>query len=423
MLLAMFTRLTLCRAWMVIGISLRSAIALGLHLRNDDPSIFGVTKETMKRTWWTLKSVESVLCVMLGRPSVIASNECTVPLPRLPLPDSLRMNSATLLQGTDGHIAEDAAHVEGNVRNDLLTSWRASVEITIILEKTMAGLYSPQVSHTPWKEMQKKMVALSEELEERLATAISSRRDSVQSSQGYHMQGKASLLLALQYQSARLLIYHPCISQLVHRAGEGSGGLDDFDREATKNCLGAAHAMVDLFPDRPDLAFIYQTSPWWSVVHYIMQALAVFLLEILSRPVDPTQTDRKPQASISKLLRWLKHMGVSNETARRVYNITTRIIVTGASRLRIDIADILDQGERGYTYPFVVNDWVASEAVAPSGSVDAVSEPAAGFGGQFPGVQWAPDGVELFEGFVQDAYTLGDGGEGYSIFEGPGLGG
>lgn len=50
------------RSWVMIGIAIRFALSLGLHLRNEDPSIEDSKKETLVRTWYVYSNVSYRFC-------------------------------------------------------------------------------------------------------------------------------------------------------------------------------------------------------------------------------------------------------------------------------------------------------------------------------------------------------------------------
>ncbi|KAK7177770.1 hypothetical protein PSPO01_16178, partial [Paraphaeosphaeria sporulosa] len=59
------------RAWVVAGLALRFAIALGLHVRIEDPSASRAKREALVRVWWSLYYLERQLTIITGRPKDI----------------------------------------------------------------------------------------------------------------------------------------------------------------------------------------------------------------------------------------------------------------------------------------------------------------------------------------------------------------
>lgn len=69
------------RSWRICGISVRSAVTMGLNLRNESNSIGHISKETRYRVWWSLYTLDTSLCAMTGRPPSSNVEFCTTPLP------------------------------------------------------------------------------------------------------------------------------------------------------------------------------------------------------------------------------------------------------------------------------------------------------------------------------------------------------
>ncbi|CAI7599005.1 unnamed protein product [Penicillium viridicatum] len=69
------------RAWRKCGIAIQSAVAMGIHLRSESPSITHVSKETRYRLWWALYVLDILLCVITGRMPRMQPEHCTTPLP------------------------------------------------------------------------------------------------------------------------------------------------------------------------------------------------------------------------------------------------------------------------------------------------------------------------------------------------------
>jgi hypothetical protein len=66
----------------MVGTAIRLAIALGMHLRNEDENTSPKKKETQIRMWWSLHSLESLLGALTGRPGALPYEDSTVDMPR-----------------------------------------------------------------------------------------------------------------------------------------------------------------------------------------------------------------------------------------------------------------------------------------------------------------------------------------------------
>lgn len=73
--------LMMIRAWRMCGVAMRSAVAMGIHLRSESESISYISKETRYRLWWALYSLDIQLCSMTGRPPNMSLEYCTAFLP------------------------------------------------------------------------------------------------------------------------------------------------------------------------------------------------------------------------------------------------------------------------------------------------------------------------------------------------------
>jgi len=254
------------RAWMTIGVSLRFALTVGLHLRNDDPSAPSSKKEDLVRTWWSLHSIENLLCTLVGRPCVIANDQCTVPLPYM-LPGELAgHNNTNSLKDLDYQNRQGDLPTRNAFSSQVATEnisqstfLGAFVTMSIITEKTLSKLYSPQTSVYSWKLIQKKIDALSKELDGWAIALPAGLRPA-------HLPEESSiqrerLLLSFQYHSAKMLIYHPCLCRLEQRITGQSEASVYFNQKTAEACVQAAQAITTLLPNKPDLAFVYEQCP------------------------------------------------------------------------------------------------------------------------------------------------------------------
>jgi hypothetical protein len=268
------------------------------------------------------------------------------------------------------------------------------------MQKALLKLYSPRASVDSWEQIQKEIVSLSKELDSWVAAALPERLELANSLQESGVQ-RERLLLSFQYHGAKLLIYRPCLCRLERRIKRQSKASANSDQKMAEACVQAAQSVTRLFPDEPNYAFVYQQSPWWCTVHNIMQAIAVFLLEMSVEDTHMTHPNEILPKSIKKLVRWLRFMSVSNVVARRACEVVIDIVKTGAARLGVDIRDILaeekvdiDPNQSFPTYQ------PPAEWDAPSPTMTA------NFGTQYPTTLWEQQAAQEFEGFQPDQHFM-----------------
>lgn len=142
----------------MIGVSVRLALALGLHLRNEDPTAEESRKERLVHTWWSLHSIECLVSTVTGRPPVIAFEDCTVPLPRsIPgehgeTEDNSRKTSRRRTEYKKSQTPVNSGNSETSSRNPNLRRYLIShINITVISQKALLNLYSPRTTVQSWE--------------------------------------------------------------------------------------------------------------------------------------------------------------------------------------------------------------------------------------------------------------------------------
>ncbi|KAL1960873.1 hypothetical protein VTO42DRAFT_5856 [Malbranchea cinnamomea] len=83
-------------AFLYIGVALRMAISLGLHQEVSDDTLDDKTREYRRRLWWSVYSMDRILCVKSGNPLTIADEDIGVHPPSR-LPDEPEICPATVL--------------------------------------------------------------------------------------------------------------------------------------------------------------------------------------------------------------------------------------------------------------------------------------------------------------------------------------
>jgi hypothetical protein len=136
------------KAWVMIGVSIRLALALGLHLRNEDPSGSEMAKEIHVHTWWSLHSIECLVSTMTGRPTAVPVEDCTVPLPAsLAEHQRSKESSRDSRRTLNEHTASMAEQSASNASRHLVSR----IKLTLIKQKVLINLYSPRTAVQSWE--------------------------------------------------------------------------------------------------------------------------------------------------------------------------------------------------------------------------------------------------------------------------------
>ncbi|KAF2643292.1 hypothetical protein P280DRAFT_422007 [Massarina eburnea CBS 473.64] len=357
------------RSWVVIGMAVRSGFGLGLHVRNEDRTATFVKKEVLARTWWGLYTLEMLLSVITGRPSVGIESYCSV---SLPLPISDDEFEETRIQALFGTWARPTTTKEpvslggsseppptGSIRDpsNSGTYLTSTVKLVEISQRVLTEIYSPGVKRESWKQVQQTISEILEQLESwasSLPPGLSVTPH--QHGGGDHVMTYERNNLKVFYHSTKILTTRPCICRLDRRIPNQSKSSNDSNEKTAAICVTSAKAITALLPDAllpeniaTERYRIYETFPWWAVVHYIMQSLAILMLE-LSHEASSRDEQSDTMTALKKLVRWLRTLRGNNGMARRAHSIVLDILKKMAARIPIDIADLLaeDQTEPAY---------------------------------------------------------------------------
>ncbi|KAJ4358923.1 hypothetical protein N0V95_002629 [Ascochyta clinopodiicola] len=338
-------------AWVAIGIALRHAFALGLHLRNEDDKVMDARKETLVHAWWALYTLEASMSIIVGRPSLVAEDYYSTPLPLPASTEQLwddallsRMNEqgrGTSLYDTGlyGNAAEPkSTPSEPSNEGSFLKSM---VRINLTAQRAMLGLYAPKVTTRSWKHVQGTIIDLYNELE-LWATSLPSGLSFLQPENPSNFI-RERLILQMNYIRIKILITRPCLCRLDTRIPDQTKASSDFNRKMARTCIGAAKTFTDILPDQMNAAYLYQIGPWWSMVHHIMQVLTVLLLETSYNTVHLPKDNNELLPRIKTLFRWLRALKEKDRVAARASDVAFSILQGLATRIELDVSDLLQE--------------------------------------------------------------------------------
>lgn len=340
-------------------------MALGLHVRNDDRSASEAQREMLSCTWWSLYRLERQIGIMTGRPSMIVEQFCSVPPPapyseRYVSEDARAVNSlwssnASLNGSFTSHshmsvgscptknvgLEEVSTHF-GVAYDNSGPCFRAAVQLYTITQSIITSLYTSGTRMRSPDEDQQDIVQLDQRLDDWLAKLPGEINFQTHPHDWVAPQApflRERTLLAFQFYSAKILLTRPCLGGFTALDQHNQATIRaNFTQRMASTCVKTAQAIVNLLPDQPHPHFLYEYGPWWTMVHNLMQALAVLLLALhysSDAPEDNTVLARYCR----KIVRWLHSL--NNALADRAYRVAVYCFEAIAKRLELPVSDEL----------------------------------------------------------------------------------
>ncbi|PVI05466.1 hypothetical protein DM02DRAFT_496722, partial [Periconia macrospinosa] len=342
------------RAWVTIGIAIRLALALGLHLRNEDPTLPGSKKETLLRTWWSLHSIECLVSSVIGRPCVLASEDCTVEFPHISTdgnfgsPSQDASDHASITSRNDRR-RSSASATSSNIQVSMRkpggpsSFLEAHISIGVITQKILSSLYSPRVGSQPWSYIQATIPTLLTELEVWRSHVLPHGNVKISDPFSSAAREREILQLRFYYYSKVILITRPCLCRTERRIKDQSDASFIFNDTTAKRCVKAAQDMADLLPEKPHLKYIFKNGPWWTLVHDIMQSLTVLLLELSYQCTHMLNEKARIVPRTKKLVHWLRAMRKTDPSSERAYTVVINIIRQSGHQFQAHAQDLLSE--------------------------------------------------------------------------------
>lgn len=315
-----------------------------------------IAKEHRYRVWWCLYTFEHLLGIMTGRATCIAGEVCTTPLP-LPFEDDklsepvaaeilnvkhLRdkridnvMASASVrqirLKSTGGAEAKHLARVYDN-------SWVKSLpfsfslchlyycDLALIVQEVVNRVYSVDCVIEPWAHIVDRIRGLSvridlwhHSLPENLKL-LGKNVGTQGPKDGGSDVSRCKLALNLHYFSARITLGRPCLCRRDKQT-ENPADRSAFSHDMAELTLLSAKLMLDLISDEPNVIELYEISPWWCILHYLMQAATVILLKISFWSLMVPEDETNFVVYAKKSIRWLHAMSEHSTASRRAWQL------------------------------------------------------------------------------------------------------
>ncbi|RAH79060.1 hypothetical protein BO86DRAFT_319463 [Aspergillus japonicus CBS 114.51] len=334
------------RAWAFCGSAIRGALGLGLHLRHLGDSTSDTSREIRCRVWWSLYTLDLRLSVMTGRPSFIPDSLCTTPLPLpfdeqnfgreevmrqlrrsidgSPLPTEMLSTSQSEIDAMST-VVERVDSEENRYSPCGPLYFVHLVQLTMIAKESLTKIYTPSTIRSPWQSVEFAIRSLTLNLDTWLSN-LPNEYDftRTQSSQVSQETSNQRLSLALLFYSTRISITRPCLRR-VESFSQG-GKMQKFGQKVAEDCVESACHMLRLFPEDLKSATLYTASPWWCLLHYLMQATAVLALELAFQAQHVPDKASMVSKALDKAYEWLSLMSRTQKTPERARRLCDRLL-------------------------------------------------------------------------------------------------
>ncbi|KAJ5807606.1 hypothetical protein N7447_011062 [Penicillium robsamsonii] len=399
------------RASKFSNMALRSALSLGINLRLTDDRTKHAAKETRGRLWWSIYSLEHLLASMTGRASCVGEGLCSIPTP-------LPYEEEAFDQPDAKRLLQDPALREARLRATLFESpsqyhspsWVTTcppcpslffnflVDLNLITQALMNKVYSIEGLRKGPSQVEHQVQKFALQMDRWLSKLPSFYQFTVPDASPWHLSHhqldnhsapfiRERVCLAMHYYSSRIILCRPCLSHIHQTPRHASQTGENTARgklrtEMATHCLQASCTLISILPEDPNIAWLARTAPWWSILHFVMQATTALLLGLshcsgahassspdrpnpLPSPTTPSQAGTYPlllETDLStaigaarKALAWLHTTAFVDPAARRAFLLCDGIVRKIAPGLGIDLSEWpdgssfegMDKRERG----------------------------------------------------------------------------
>jgi hypothetical protein len=363
----------------MVGLAIRNATCLGLHLKNVDRRLSQTQLDERARLWYSLYSLEVALAEVLGRPPLTSVEYTSVPL------DGLKHGPFERAHGSQNTIATRKLWLDFlRRRRDAGQTMRAGqipwqnfqfvgygpprqhlsfrARLATISNQIMTQLYMPSLSGS-WASVQEKITNLETRLldwEQSLPEELN-----LHSKVATETDPRARIDLALYFQSVKMILYRPCLCR-IRISGE-SVLSKDFNLRGARACVQAGMSLVEILPDYPSAHEAHQLLPWWNLVHYLSQTLAVFLLELCLDLEHFEGSVAQLTSRMEKAMSYLWCLTGPSLTAYKAWRIFRQMLCLLGSRLESFNIDIPMEAH-------VPEGWTQSDEIALAVTFGPISE-------------------------------------------------
>jgi hypothetical protein len=301
---------------------------------------------------------------MTGRPGNIKNRDCSVPLPSAIEDDNFQAEEGPIASDdTQARPSQSRASasipskraLQPSSQSETITSSLGPgpasriplgnaayfvhyTKLNILTAEVLGKLYAAKTAKSMWSDVQ----TLISELDIKLSKWKSELPSSFDFGRKQRDQTflRQRMCLGFLYNSTRAIINRPCLCRIERRIPNESGTSKEMCRFGAHACVDAARSSLNFIPDEPNTIGLCNISPWWCVLHYIVQAGAILVIELAFRAEHAPQEADGILKDAKKAVNWLHAISAGSLAAHRSWTSLDRLLRLAAPRVGGNTADM-----------------------------------------------------------------------------------
>lgn len=302
-------------------------------------------------------TLEGMLTLMTGRPTMINLRDCTVAIPRT-LAEGKSLSTTTSpsdssyqksARGSKHRASSSGMSDSGKglflgreMRYD--TSRTAATyfvhyaELCMLAKEVVAELYQPGIRKNKRSEIQSMIDRFDQRLFE-WKDDLNSPFDVASESSDPETES-CRVALRILFHSTRTVINRPCLCRVEERIQDQPSSSKRKNISSANRCVESARATLDLILHKADAIVLREGTMWWMLLHHHKRCLTVLLLELAFRAEHMPSSAGEILAEAKAALSWLNRIGKTSTDARRTCSHMRKLLVLAAQKVGGDTSDM-----------------------------------------------------------------------------------
>ena len=213
-----------------------------------------------------------------------------------------------------------------------------NVKLSILTDEAMNRLYRAGASKETWAQVQTKIMDLNSKLSawvQDLPIVFDFTRK--QQDQQFL---RHPLYLGFAYYSTSIIINRPALCRIDDQIPRESERAKELNRTIAAKCVHSAKAILEMLPNVPNAVGLYRVSPWWCLVHHLVQAATVLMLELSLRAYHMPNEAEEIVRAAKKAVLWLRAMSEEDMAAHRAWKLCDGMLRKVALKVGRTVDDV-----------------------------------------------------------------------------------